>query len=290
MTIAATKDGPIGVPCGTLIRDAPRLSQARPLNLDAANSIRVALLPDLLGEEIDWQRTTAVVVDVLRATSVMTTALAAGAFSILPVQDVEAARAAARALSAATDPSATAAGRRKVLLAGERQCHPVPGFDLGNSPSEYVGPRIAGAMIVLSTTNGTRAASATRFARTTLAASFLNVSAVTERLQSEANIVVVCSGTEGHVAAEDAWLAGCLVDRLSRSHWPANDAALLVAASWQRIADRVKDPQGLAEMFATTRGGHNLLQAGYRDDLAAVARIDALRHVPCRTASAAEFH
>jgi 2-phosphosulfolactate phosphatase len=251
----------------------------------------VAFLPDAIEQDVDWSSTTAVVIDVLRATTVMCTALAAGAQRILPVQDVDAARAAARALAGAAAAMVPhpAGEPTRVLLAGERQCRRVPGFDLGNSPAEYTTNRVAGAMIVLSTTNGTRATTATRFAHKTLAAAFLNASAAIAHLRAESYVYVVCAGTEGQVSAEDAWLAGLIVDQLSDTHRPANDGARLVRDAWRQIAEQAQTPGGLAALLTTSLGGQQLIRAGFSDDLVISSHIDRLSHVPQRNASNAEF-
>jgi 2-phosphosulfolactate phosphatase len=87
----------------------------------------------------------AVVIDVLRATTVIVHALAAGCRAVVPSGEIEEARCRAAGITG------------KVLLAGERRGVPIPGFDLGNSPGEYTAKVCKGATVVLTTTNGTRA-------------------------------------------------------------------------------------------------------------------------------------
>ena len=89
---------------------------------------------------------TAIVIDVLRATSSMAAALNAGARSVHAVATVEDARGLAERL-----------GREDTVLGGERESVRLPGFDLGNSPLEYTGDVVAGKRIVMTTTNGTQA-------------------------------------------------------------------------------------------------------------------------------------
>ena len=89
---------------------------------------------------------TAVVIDVLRATSTIVEALANGAGGVYPTTSAgDAARLAA------------SLGREDTLLCGEQKGLKVDGFDLGNSPAEFVEEIVAGKKLVMSTSNGTRA-------------------------------------------------------------------------------------------------------------------------------------
>src|SRR5262245_53129124 len=88
----------------------------------------------------------AVVIDVLRATTTIIHALAAGCSAVIPAAEVEEARERAGRMLAG-----------KVLLGGERDGRPLPGFDRGNSPLEYTPAACRGTTLVLTTTNGTRA-------------------------------------------------------------------------------------------------------------------------------------
>jgi len=179
-------------------------------------SIDVAFTP------ADVRRTdVALVVDVLRASSTIVTALAAGFERVLCVGDVEG----ARALSGP--------GR---ALAGERGCQPIEGFDHGNSPSEFQHASVA--ELVLCTTNGTPAVlSSGEAAGEVLIASLLNLDAVIGAVPPDADVTVVCSGTDRRFALEDAYAAGRLVGRLGRARTDAATAALRLAGSY---ADSLK--------------------------------------------------
>ena len=147
----------------------------------------------------------AVVIDVLRATTTMIHALAAGCTAVRPCAEVEEAQDLAGAMRAG-----------RVLLGGERDGKPLPGFDVGNSPKEYTAARCRGAALVLTTSNGTRALLHAAGAARVLVAAFVNYSAVCEQLRREARpIHIVCAGDGGAVALEDALLAGALVDFLA---------------------------------------------------------------------------
>ena len=95
----------------------------------------------------------AVVIDVLRASTTIVTALAHGAAGVLPRRSIHEARATAAARS-------TTAARAGAMLGGERGGVKIAGFDLGNSPAEYTADRVAGKPVVITTTNGTLAIAA----------------------------------------------------------------------------------------------------------------------------------
>src|SRR5262249_9659060 len=146
------------------------------------SALEIAYTPEQIRELLqrDLSGHTAVVIDVLRATSTEITALANGAEAIFPAATVEE----ARALKEKT-PS--------LLLAGERHGLPPEGFDLGNSPREFTAEKVKGRKIVHTTTNGTLAWLACRNAAETLGAAFLNLNAVTERLRRKGGpVLLVC--------------------------------------------------------------------------------------------------
>lgn len=154
--------------------------------------IKVNFLPAELSREVDL----AIVVDVLRATSTIVTALHAGASRVLPVETAE---------------RAFAMKQREpwVLLAGESGGHMIPGFDLGNSPLDFKEKLVRGREIVMKTTNGTSAALHSKGARKIVAASFLNLARVIEEIKKESGSVVIqCAGSGGAFSMEDVLLAG----------------------------------------------------------------------------------
>ena len=113
----------------------------------------------------------AVVVDVLRATTVMVQALASGCEAVIPCGKIDEAKALAAGL-----PSGTA------LLAGERRGLPIPGFDLGNSPADFTPDICREKTVVMTTTNGTRAILASIEAERVYIASFTNLRATSDEI------------------------------------------------------------------------------------------------------------
>ena len=213
----------------------------------------------------------AVVVDILRASTVIVEALAAGCNEVVPCVELGEARAEA----------ARREGDR-VLLGGERQGLPIAGFDLGNSPSTYTRDRCRGRTLVLTTTNGTRALHASLPADRVFVAGFVNLSATAESLAIAARPVhIVCAGTNGFVSWEDSLFAGALAHRLSMYCGTDDgvtplfnfddDAAQVVTVLWSDYAEQV---DRLADLLASGRGGRRVTALGLEDDIAAAADID----------------
>jgi len=199
-----------------------------------------------------------VVIDVLRATSTMVQALASGATGVEPAGSIEEAAARARALGA--------------LLGGEREGLPPPGYDLGNSPREYDAARCAGRMVVLSTTNGTQAVLAARGHRRVLAASLLNAEATARALAAApAEVLLLCSGSRGFVAADDVAAAGCLAGHLAllAGAEPGDAARVAIALfdAWRH---------DLPGLLRRSISGRRLLGIGLERDILDCARVDAL--------------
>jgi 2-phosphosulfolactate phosphatase len=198
----------------------------------------------------------AVVVDVLRATSTATQALAAGYRRVLCANSIE------RAIGL------RGPGR---VLAGERQCVKPVGFDQGNSPIEATKCR--GEELVLATTNGAPAiVAAADHAPLVLLACMLNLGAITELLseRSNVNVQIVCSGTDRAVALEDVYVAGRLSAQLSG---PRTDAALVA----EGVAHAFRTP---LDALSASTDAHVLSAAGLTADIDYCALESALDVVP----------
>jgi 2-phosphosulfolactate phosphatase len=221
----------------------------------------------------------AVVVDVLRATTVMVHALANGCESVIPCSEIQDAQVWASHL-----PPGTA------LLGGERGGLPIPGFDLGNSPGDYNREVCDGKTLVMTTTNGTRAivASLEAGADRLYIASFNNLTATAEELVVQFlkkdhghPIHIVCAGTEGFISLEDSLLAGAIVASLTRGTVPepgeasrlGNDAALIVLLQWLG-ASHAFGERPLADLLKSGRGGQNVIRIGLEEDIKVAAEVD----------------
>jgi 2-phosphosulfolactate phosphatase len=198
----------------------------------------------------------AVVVDVLRATSTIVQALAAGCPRVLCCRSVGAAR------------DLRADGR---VLAGERNCVRVPDFDLGNSPAAVATTALRGKEIVLATTNGSPAiVAAASAARRVLVGSLLNLHAVLDAIRTETAVTIVCSGTDGRPALEDVYVAGRIVAAIDGM---PSDAA--------RVAERVgRAYQAPLKPLVESEDGARLRATGQEPDIAWCARESAVEVVP----------
>ena len=216
----------------------------------------------------------AVVIDVLRASTTIATALAHGAVAVRPVAGIEEARGLAAALGVGT------------LLGGERGGIRIPGFDLGNSPLEYTHDRVAGKTIVITTTNGTAALHACRDARQILVGAIVNraaVARVVRRLAGDSmSVHLVCGGTDGLLSAEDVLAAGAILDAASAAGAKdiLDEAAREAVALFRRVAAGGDVLAGLVTEFHRSPGGANLVDLGMEVDLAVAAAIDTLSVVP----------
>jgi 2-phosphosulfolactate phosphatase len=195
-------------------------------------SLFVHLLPTLIPAGV-LRGGVAVVVDVLRATTAIVQALASGCSAVIPVAEVDEAKAVAAGFPAGS-----------ALLSGERQGLPIAGFDLGNSPGAFTPAVCRDKTLVMTTTNGTRAVLASLEAKRVFVAAFPNLLATAVRLRGlNEDVHVICSGTDGRVSLEDAVLAGALASDLSvplggrRQSWAfGNDEAEIVSRLWGGVS------------------------------------------------------
>jgi 2-phosphosulfolactate phosphatase len=201
----------------------------------------------------------AVVVDVLRATTTMVHALAAGCEAVIPCAEID------EALSIASQlPKGTA------LLAGERHGLPIEGFHLGNSPGQFTPEVCKGKTLVMTTTNGTRAILACREAARVVVASFVNLSATARLLRADGRPVhIVCAGTDGYISFEDNLCAGALSEELWNVYeLCGNDEAMIAVTSWYDIDSHDGEEGGiLFDYLNRGRGGRRLRELGYSKDI-----------------------
>ena len=206
---------------------------------------------------------TVVVVDVLRATSVMVTALHNGATGVIPVLSPEEAFALRDQLP-------------HVVLGGERNAEPITGFDYGNSPLSYTTDVVKGQTLVMTTTNGTLAIQNAMAAKELVVAAFINDKAVSHYLQEKQDVVFVCSGNNGLYTLEDALCVGRIIYLLKQ----INDRVKLsdFALSLEQLyASKVNNLLELA-----MQGHHyQVLDAkGYHPDLEYCFRSDMTQIIP----------
>lgn len=223
-------------------------------------NVDVALLPRDL-PAISGAGVTVVVFDVLRATTTIAAALAAGVKAIHVFGNPEAAR---------TEAAASAGG---VLLCGEEQCLPPTGFDLGNSPGAFHHGLHARRTVYMSTTNGTGAILAARGAGRVLTGAIVNAAAAARAARDAGrDVILLCAGTDGQVATEDVLGAGAVLAAL-RGLGPLQ---LSSDVAWMAERLFLAARGDLVAALRASRGGRNVLAAGLGQDVDFAARLDAL--------------
>jgi 2-phosphosulfolactate phosphatase len=216
------------------------------------------------------QGRTVFVIDILRATTSMCAALSHGAKAIIPVGATEEALRLSHTI-----------GSTDVLLAGERNCVRIPGFQLGNSPLEMTEASVRGKTIIVNTSNGTRALLACQGASAVFPVAAVNLTVAADRareaLESDQHILIVCAGREGAFSLDDAYCAGRLTAAMFGSTKPRtglNDAALASLDLVRRYGPRWSRP------LAYSKAGRELIKLGFRADVREAGRLDAYPVLP----------
>lgn len=185
-------------------------------------NIDVCLTPELL-HQYELENKIVVVVDILRATSCMVSGLANGVSEIVPVATLE---------------ECKALQESGYLAAAERNGSKASGFDMGNSPFEYLDEKVKGEKVAVTTTNGTLAIHKSLAAKEILIGAFLNLNALADYLRSkEEDIIVLCAGWKGKFNLEDTLFAGALCHNLKAEFEFACDAPLAAEAMYLAARD-----------------------------------------------------
>ena len=228
--------------------------------------------------QTDLSGTTCVVLDILRATSSMITALANGAEQILPVATIE------EALAAKAEyPEALLCGECNGLRITAAQTGGTE-FDLGNSPREYTAEIVTGKTLITTTTNGTRALRACVNAEHTLVASFLNLTATTDYLRTAKpnQLVIVCGGTYEEAALEDTLAAGAIAESVWDLFDECDDASqtarlLFASAPLEETLPQAKNAQRLLSLPDLAEDVEHCLQSDRYPFTATVAANGMIR-------------
>ncbi len=207
---------------------------------------------------------TVVMIDVLRASSVMITALTNGARSFVPVQTVEEAK--------------TVAARfphNKVLLAGERDTRLIEGFHLGNSPLDYTKERVSGKTIILTTSNGTQALNSIEGAERVLIGAFLNMSALVSAIEKSKEIALICSGTNNTFSMDDGMCAAMITDELmKKAPVTLSDFALTLHKAYQT------EKEDLRKLLTGCYHLNLLIKNGFEKDVEFCLQVNKYGDVP----------
>lgn len=239
--------------------------------------MRIQVIPTAQqAQDIDFSGKTAVVIDVLRATSVITTALDNGAQEVIPVKTVEH----AQSLYATCD---------NALRGGERNALKIEGFELSNSPLEYKKKTVEGKTIIFTTTNGTNAINNVKGADEVVLACFRNAEAVVNHFKrlpdpptpfqrgnrDSRDIVIVCAGTEGRFSLDDGLCAGMLIELLKQQNEvELDDLGLLLNRFYNESKDNLL--KALSECYHLKR----LFTLGFYDDIKFCLETNCVTTVP----------
>ena len=229
--------------------------------------VDVALVPQTART---WSDTVCIVIDELRASSTITTILDGGCSRLFVTAGLDAARRLAR--------------QHDALLAGERGGSAPRGFDFDNSPSALSRADLRDRVVVLSTSNGTKVLGWVKHAPATLVGCLLNArasaaSAVEMALSMNARIGIVCAGTLGVFALDDAVAAGVLVQRIVEVldirglDYDITEAAVAAVQLRSSYAD-------LLTPLQDSVAGRLLASLGTHEDVPFCARVDSSTTVP----------
>jgi len=229
------------------------------VRIDVAPTAEAVVPADLGG-------VTALVIDVLRASTTIITALANGCLAIVPVADPVDAR--------------RRAGERwgdGVLVAGERHGEPIPGFDLSNSPLEFRTARVRGKTVFFTTSNGTRALLAARAAAAIGVAALVNVTAAAAWAAGGGrDVAILCAGSRGARSLEDWACAGLAVDRIIATV----PTALLTEAARDALDTGRRYITDVGRLKRDAPWARRLIAAGRSADVDACLRLDTTSLVP----------
>jgi 2-phosphosulfolactate phosphatase len=238
----------------------------------------VVMAPVLLPNGDEQQGCVCAVVDVLRATSTIITALASGAAAVYPCLSVDEARSRAGAIP----------GDRR-LLGGEERGKSIPGFDLGNSPLEYLVPgTVVGKEIFFYTTNGTGAIRRAHSAcgGPIYIAALINASAAASKIVAAtlavqaAGIAIVCSGSYGKPSAEDVFCAGLIIDHLGGMLGGNGVSTELTDAAGIAAGFAAGNRQHPSDVLGSSEHGSYLRTIGFEEDIEFASRLDTYDVVP----------
>lgn len=216
-------------------------------------------------DELGMRGRNVIIIDVLRATTTICTALRNGAREVIPTPDLE----------SATKISSNLSGDSR-LLGGERQGKKIDGFDLGNSPAEYTPEKVAGKSIIFTTTNGAGAIYKCRYASTALVAGFVNMSAIVQTIvEIGGTWTLLCSGRSGAFSIEDATCAGMIISKVKeQTEVDTEDAGLTALILYKNYKKSVLG------MMKKSLHGMYLASIGFEDDLKLCSEVDSVPVVP----------
>lgn len=227
--------------------------------------VEVLFSPNEVGTEYEFRGKTAVVVDVLRASSSIITAIHHGARQIIPAATVQDAMRLAKDLF-----------RDNSILCGERGGKLIDGFDIDNSPANYRAEVVKGQSLFYTSTNGAGAILKAKYAKEVFIGGFINISAVAERVNGAEEVVILCAGESGRFSMEDALCAGMIVSLAAEKHSDAEltDGAVAAKLLYERCQN------GMMAAVRSTMHAVDLEREGFQADVNFCATADVYADVP----------
>lgn len=230
------------------------------------NSLETLFIPEEI-KNVELAGKLVVIIDILRASSTMVTALANGCRGFIPILSPDKAKKKAQEFE-----------KGRILLGGEREGIKIEGFDLGNSPREYKREVVKGKRIIFSTTNGVKTLEMVKGAHRIIIGSFLNLQAVCDYCTNyKGDVLITCAGSKGRISLEDTACAGMMVNSL-RDVFPGDhqevDANLIAQLLY------VKFGNNILEILGKSQDGRYLESIGLGEDLKFCSQLDLFHIVP----------
>ncbi|MCG6913805.1 2-phosphosulfolactate phosphatase [bacterium BMS3Abin03] len=224
------------------------------------------LLSPLNADELYFTQKTTVVIDVLRASTTVISALSNGAKEVIPVGTVE----------FAVKVSGGMFGGQ-TLIGGERNTKRIEGFALGNSPLEYTRETVENKTIVFYTTNGSKAIARAKFSNELFVCSFNNLLGMAQRLiKLNKDVEILCAGHNNLFSLEDTVCAGMLVGRIKRLNRSVkiSDSSMAAQVLYEKFGDDIP------KMLDNTEHGKRLIQNGFKKDIEYCSRYNITKNIP----------
>lgn len=219
--------------------------------------IETILSPSLFYQLENIEEKTVVVIDILRATSTISTILQNGASAVIPVRE---------------ENEAKMYQDKGYLVGGERGGETIPGFDFGNSPFSYTPEMVKNKEVVLTTTNGTKCLDMASSAHTVITGAFLHLQSVIDFLAKEQrDTVLFCAGWKDRTNLEDSLFAGAVVQLLDAEF---DDASLLCKQAYQICGNN------LFQSLQNSNHFQRLAKKGVIKDIEYCCEIDLFDIVP----------
>ena len=204
-----------------------------------------------------------IVVDMLRATSVICTAINNGCSKVIPVLTIE------EALETAGD------DRGRYILGGERKALKIEGFNCSNSPLEYTKAMVLGKTLIITTSNGTRAIKGCEGAKNILIGALINADAVARKIVELGNdVVIVNSGTLGEFSMDDFICSGYIIERIKK-YVEVNLSDIATTSNYV-----YKNNENVVDFVQYAKHYKRIMELNFKDDLDYCCKKDIMSVVP----------